>query len=272
MPTRIQNSNKGTFGKVLNIVSSEKYLGAGYLAALSSLRVGAGLSLFCSCDEAINRIQFSPDLIYKSHKNFDFEIVKNIIETENISAVVLGCGISTEDNVVNFTKYLLEFLKTKNIPVVVDADGLNCVSYMDNIILNHNFILTPHPKELSRLIKFGVEEIESNREYFVSYASEKFNATVVLKGHQTLISGSNSRIYENRTGNSVLAKGGSGDVLAGMIGGFLAQKVMPTDACILSVYLHGMAGEIYSVEFNEYSMLPNELMNYIPYAINSLCH
>ncbi len=272
LPKRNENSNKGDFGKVLNIVSSEKYFGAGFLAATAALRTGAGYSIFCTCDKVIEKCKLSPNLIYKSHKNFDINIVKNIIIKENISSVVFGCGIDINKKTIKFTKELLAFLKTTNIPTVIDADGLNCLAQLKDIKLNSNFILTPHPKELSRLINVSVEEIENNREHFIKSAQNKYQAIVILKGHRTLITTKTLTIYENRTGNTALAKGGSGDILSGMLGGFLAQKVSTERASILAVYLHGLAGEIYSGKYSEYSLLPEELLEYTAVAISQLCH
>jgi len=271
LPQRNENSNKGDFGKVLNIVGSNKYIGAGMLTSLASLKVGAGYSIFCSCDEVINKISnYSPDLVYKSHQNFNIEIIKNIITNENISAIVLGCGISTDENVIHFVDEITEFLKETNIPCVIDADGINCLSVLNKIKLNKNFILTPHPKELSRLLNVDVNEIQDKREYYATLAQEKTLATVVLKGHNTLIATNNEKLFKNVTGNSALAKAGTGDVLSGMIGGFLAQKSTTEHASILGVYLHGLASEIYSNEYSEYSLLASDLLNYIPVAIR-LC-
>jgi len=271
LPKRNQNSNKGDFGKVLNIVGSGKYLGAGILASLASLRVGAGYSIFCSCEEIIKSCaNFSPDLVYKSHGDFDIEIVKNIIERENISAIVLGCGISTSEKVISFIDKITDYIKDKNIKCVIDADGLNCISALNKTNLGDNFILTPHPKELSRLMNKEVDEIQEKREYYALLAQEKFNCTVILKGYNTLIATQEKTLYKNVTGNSTLAKAGTGDVLAGMIGGFLAQKSSLRNAGILAVYMHGLAAEIYSNEYSEYSMLASELLNYIPLAIK-LC-
>lgn len=271
LPKRNPVSNKGDFGKVLNIVGSEKYLGAGVLASLSSLKVGVGYSIFCSCDNVIkNCLNFSPDLVYKSHNDFDADLVQNILERENISSVVLGCGISTSEKVIAFVDRITDFIKGKNIKCIIDADGLNCLALLNKTNLGNNFILTPHPKELARLMNVEVDEVLEKREYYAHLAQEKFNANIVLKGHDTLIATTDKILYKNVTGNSALAKAGTGDVLAGMIGGFLAQKCSLQDAGILAVYIHGLAAEIYSNEYSEYSMLASDLLNYIPVAIK-LC-
>jgi len=267
LPKRKENSNKSDFGKVLNITGSNKYLGAGVLSALASLKVGAGYSFLCSQNDAVKCYEkFSPDLIYKTHDNFNADIMISIIEEINPKSIVLGCGISLNENTIVFTDKITDYIKTKNIPAVIDADALNALSVLKKENLGKNFVLTPHPKELSRLIDTDTHEIIKNKEKYIEQAANKFNSTIILKGHNTLICESNN-IYENHTGNNALAKAGSGDVLAGILGGFLAQNLSPKDASILSVYLHGLAAEIYSDKYCEYSLLASELLNYIPDAI-----
>lgn len=272
-PKRQITSNKGDFGKVLNIVGSEEYIGAGILSSIASLKVGAGYSILCSEKNTINFYKnFSPDLIYKSHNNFNHKEIIKLIKNENISAIVLGCGIGKTNKTINFTEKILSFLLDKSIPTIIDADGLNCLSELNIKNLNENFILTPHPKELSKLLKTETKAIQEDREKSILIANKQYHANIILKGHQTLIT-DGIDIYKNLTGNSALAKSGTGDVLAGMLGGFLAYGISPLNASILATHLHGLAGDIYANEFSEYSMLASDLHNYIPKAIKEvLCH
>lgn len=270
MPKRKPNSNKGDYGKVFNITGSRNYTGAGMLSAMAALKVGAGYSILCSDEYSINTYKsISCDLIYKIHDNFNLDTIKGYIEEQKVNSVVFGCGIGIEATTINFTANLIEYLKTTNIPTVIDADGLNCLS-KNPTTLNKNFIITPHPKELSRLLGVETDDIQADREKAIHEAVEKLNCTVILKGYNTLIS-SGEDIYKNKTGTSALSKAGTGDVLAGMIGGFLAQKVAPKDAAILSVYLHGISSQVYTDEFSEYSMLASDLLEYIPLAIKEIC-
>ena len=141
MPKRKDVSNKGDYGKVLNITGSRNYTGAGMLSALAALKVGAGYSILCSDEYSINVSRAtSCDVIYKSHNNFDFNIVKQYIEEQKVDSIVFGCGIGVDDITIDFTHRLIEYLKTTNIPTVIDADGLNCLSKKP-IELNKNFIL-----------------------------------------------------------------------------------------------------------------------------------
>lgn len=264
LPSRKQNSNKGDFGKVLCITGSKKYIGAGMLSAIAALRVGAGYSIFCT-EELLFNEEFSFDLIYKTHDGFNINIIKNILDTENISSIVFGCGIGFDDKVINFTSHFLELLSNYNIKAVIDADGLNCIAHLKKHINNYNIIITPHPKELSRLLNVSVEEIQTNREKYVDIAQKQLGCIVLLKGHNSLIK-TQDEIYVNSTGNNALAKAGTGDVLAGMIGGFLAQKNSCENATIAATYLHGLAADLYKQEYSEYSMLASDLLTTIPLA------
>lgn len=271
MPMRKENSNKGDFGKLFCITGSNEYIGAGLLSALSALKVGAGYSVLCSEKNAIEHYKkISPDLIYKSHENFNFDIIIKLIEQINPNAIVFGCGIGLNDKTIELTEKLINFLKPLNIPTVIDADGLNCLAQLNQTKIGPNFSLTPHPKELSRLIKKELDDILQQRAISVLLAQEKYNCSVILKGHHTLVCTPEQKIYENKTGNSALAKAGTGDVLAGMIGGFLSQNTSVENAQIISVYLHGLAADIYKKDFSEYSMLASDLLQYIPKAIKEI--
>ena len=271
MPKRHKNSNKGDFGKVLCITGSKKYPGAGFLSAVAALRAGAGYSILCSEDDIINNyINMSPDLIFQSHRNFNANFVKQIIEKNKVDSIVIGCGISTADNVVDFMDKFLDFIKEFDIPMVIDADGLNCISILNRTDIKNKTVLTPHPKELSRLIGVCSEYIQADREHFTIFAQEKYNNTILLKGCNTLIGDVDKKIYKNPTGNSALAKAGTGDVLSGMIGGFLAQKVLPVNAAILATYIHGLAADIYAGEYGEYSLIASDLLSYIPLAFKKV--
>ncbi len=271
LPKREKNSHKGAFGKVLNITGSKKYMGAGMLSSLAALRVGAGYSILCSEEDAIkNYSAMSYDLIYQSHKNFNANIIRQIIEKENISSVVLGCGISTDNHVIDFIDKLLDIMNEFDIPFVIDADALNCISLLNRKDINKKCILTPHPKELSRLIGVCPSYIQADREHFAIFAQEKYNTVVALKGFETLIAGADKEIYKNTTGSSTLAKAGTGDVLAGMMGGFLAQNLSLTKAAILAVYMHGLAADLYAEQYSEYSMLASDLLDFIPLAFKKV--
>lgn len=254
LPKRIDNSNKGTYGTVLNVSGSEKYSGAGILSSLSALKSGAGKVVLCSTDNVLNATSVYPDIVLQKRKDMTYE---------GISCIVMGCGLSTSAKSI-FKKVV----KTK-LPLLIDADGLNILSE-SVVLLPEHTILTPHPKEMSRLMKVSVDEVLNSPREILEKCVEKYQATVVLKMHKTMILDRFGSFYENTTGNSALSKAGSGDVLAGMIGGLLAQGMSCFDASKLGVYLHGRCGELASLDMSEYSVLASDLLNYIGKAFLEL--
>lgn len=278
LPKRPEISNKGTFGHCLNIAGSGFYTGAAYFSSIAPLIVGAGRSTLATTEAAITKIaSLSPDIIYlplDSTKD-GFITTKAIKKIEarisEFNVISIGCGLSTNKETVKFFEKLLPILKISNKPVIIDADGLNILSTLENRKLNDNFILTPHPKELSRLMTISTEQILSSPEFWIEKAVEKFNCNFVLKMHETLVlSSKNADLYKNHTGNSALSHGGSGDVLCGMISGFIAQGLSVFDAATLAVYLHGKASELSSADLTEYSAITSDLLKYIPKAIKGL--
>ena len=137
--------------------------------------------------------------------------------------------------------------------------------------LPKKLILTPHPLEASRLLG-GVEvnEILANTEHFAKEITKKYNCVTVLKTHKTVVTAPNGRVYHNTTGNSAMAKAGSGDVLAGMMTAFVAQGMELFDAACLATYLHGLSGELASKDLTEYCVLPSDLIDYLPKAFATL--
>ena len=260
LPIRDENSNKGTFGKILNISGSEYMSGAAYLSSISALKVGAGYVELASDERVLNAVATLASEVVLAPLNKISEI--------DATVLLIGCGLSTSEKAKNIFKKSIE--THPNIPTVIDADGLNILS-QTNLKLNKNVILTPHPKEASRLLGCTLEEILNNMEKSAKKISEKYNCITVLKSHKTLVT-DGKKIYHNTTGNSALAKAGSGDILAGMIAGLLAQKMNSFDAAALGVYLHGLAGDLAKNDLTAYGVLASDTIRYIPYAIkNHLC-
>lgn len=265
LPKRPEDSNKGTFGSVLNIAGSEFYTGAAYFSSIAALKVGCGKNTLASSDEVLKSISaLNPNIILMPLKNLD----KNSIQ--KFKAISIGCGLSMKKEAFRLFKKVTKMLKGKYIPLVIDADGLNILSKLQNISLPQNTILTPHPKEMSGLLDVNVETILARPDFYVRECSKKYNCITVLKIYKTLIADNSGNFYENNTGNSALAHGGSGDVLCGMITGFIAQGLKPFEASCLAVYLHGLTGELASKDLTEYSVLASDLLDYIPNAIKSI--
>jgi len=257
MPERPKNSNKGTFGKVLNIAGSDYMRGAGYLSSISALKIGAGYVEILSDEKVLDTVSnLAPEIVLVP--------ISKLEETINEATVIsIGCGLSTSTEAVMLFKKVLKL--RKNQPIIIDADGLNILSKMEFDFCK-NAILTPHPKEASRLLGCSLDEVLNNIKQSALKITEKYNCITVLKTHQTVIT-DGEKFYENKTGNSALAKAGSGDVLCGMITGLVAQGADLFDASVLGVYLHGLTGEFASKDLTEYSVLASDLVNNIPKAI-----
>lgn len=277
LPIRYSNSNKGTYGSVLNIAGSANYPGAALLSSVSALKAGAGLVCLASEGGTIAAAASNtPDITFLQIADADKRTVskdsiKFLKDISRYKAVSLGCGMSIEKPAVDFVlKFLNKNIKSDK-PFIIDADAINALGTASSMPIPANAVVTPHPLELSRLMDMDVEEIQSDRLRAACMAADYLGCIVVLKGKETVIAAPmEADAYINPTGNSALAKGGSGDVLTGMITGFAAQGLKLIEACILAVYLHGRAGELASNVLSEYSVLASNLINYIPAAIKDL--
>ncbi len=261
LPIREQNSHKGTFGKVLNIAGSENYTGAAYLSSLAALRVGCGYVTLASSPKVVSAVSaLTPDIVY-----LPLSELKNNLG--NYSVVSIGCGLSVQTATAIMFKSVINELASLNIPVVIDASGLTLLSKIKGITLPEKLVITPHPAEASRLLKVEVEKILNKPDFYVKKLAKTYNCVAVLKGHNTRVVSVDGEVYVNNTGNSALAKAGSGDVLCGMITGFIAQGVELFEAAKLAVFLHGKTGELAANALTEYSVLASDLLNFIPKAI-----
>jgi NAD(P)H-hydrate epimerase len=160
----------------------------------------------------------------------------------HLSAVALGPGLGTHEETGELVRQLARQL---SLPMVIDADGVNALAsdplWLKNVAAPR--ILTPHPGEMARLTGISVKEIQADRLRAAREAAARYGAIVVLKGAQTVVADPEGRVSLNPTGNPALASGGTGDVLTGLMGGFLTQRMAPWDAARLGVYLHGLAAD-----------------------------
>lgn len=236
------------------------------LSQASVITVGSGLSIAQSTDQ----LGIVPSHNPLDNNLLDSSLLDNINHHNNPLT-----GLTIPDGNCEFFYALLTEIQTNNNPVIFDADALNFMSHLINqqtpltptaITLPKNSIVTPHPKELSRLLNVDVGSIQAQRVHFASLAAKQLHTIVVLKGKHTVISDGNT-VFINPTGNSALAKAGTGDVLTGMIAGFCAQGVSSINAACLGVYLHGLAGDIAAEDLSQYGVLASDLLDYIPKAI-----
>lgn len=261
-PKRSEHASKGDFGKTMLVCGSKKYPGAALLASKAAASIGSGLTALASKTEVLNKITaVMPEV---THVEFN---AGNILEESlRASVMVIGPGLGVEEEVKN----LVETLITKvNIPIVLDADGINAIATENEILkkAKKDLIITPHPKEFARLLRISVDEVLNNKVELAKNIAKELNCTVVLKGPGTIIATKDERIYISPFSNAALAKGGTGDVLAGFIGGLIAQGLEPTIASCVGVYIHGKTGELISKDKTVFSLLPQDLITYLPSAI-----
>ena len=252
------DSHKGTHGHALLIAGSSDKMGAAIIASKACLRSGVGLLTVAFSPENKNILFNSiPEAMYAN------SVVMN--DLSPYQAIGIGPGIGVDEISL---QYIYELYENK-LPVVFDADALNLIAKykIDWKNFNFPFILTPHPKEFDRL--FGEHDSESVRRSTAIQKSKELNCVIVLKGHKTFIT-DGIQNFENTTGNSGLAKGGSGDALTGMITSFLAQGYTTLEAAKIGVYLHGLAADITLQTQSEESMLITDVIENIGLAFKSL--
>ncbi len=259
LPKRPENSHKGTFGKLLALCGSENMTGAATLSLLGALRCGVGLACLAAEKAVTDSVKVrlaEPIYLPLSDTADDSETLSKY--AESCSAVLIGCGLGKSDRA---RERAYSLIRNCECPILLDADGINLVSENIDILSEAKKIpiLTPHPLEFSRLCGKSVDHIQKHRIEAASEFAHKYRCVLLLKGASTVICDENGSAFLNTTGCSALAKGGSGDVLSGMIAAFLAEGVLPLDAALLGAYLHGKAGEELAKEYSEFGVLPSEL-------------
>lgn len=275
LPERKPHHNKGDFGHVLVIGGSLGMAGSVCMTAQSALRSGAGLVTVAVPDVVAEIVSVKlTECMVLPLKSENGQISSDCLKTianflPKITTIVVGMGGGVCAGLISVLEFLLEKFDGT---LIVDADGLNILAKRDYLLSKSrkcDLILTPHPKEMSRLLRTTVEEVQDNREEVLKCFSEKHDLCLVLKGQNTLVS-YNDKHFVNPTGNVGMAKGGSGDVLAGMIAGFSAQGANPLYASCLGAYLHGLAGDIAVLEKTVYSLIATDIIFYIPNAIKKI--
>ena len=262
--------HKGDGGHLFVLAGSQGKTGAASLASMAALRVGAGLvtlgipdSLNPIMEEKLTEVMTCP-LTETKEKTVNlqaFSAIKKALKGKR--ALALGPGISTHPEV---KKLVLKLVEEVDIPIVLDADALNCVA--DNIEIFKNrkspVILTPHPGEMARLTKTSSSKVQEDRLEMARSFAVKHSVTLILKGSRTLIADPKGHIYVNPTGNPGMASGGTGDVLTGMIGGLLCQGYSPLDSATIGVYLHGLAGDRVAEKNGMVGLIASDLLEELP--------
>ena len=273
LPEREVNSSKGSFGKVLLITGSKQYSGAGILTLEAALRGGAGyVTQIADSDEIGEYVSRFPEALYARNLLTDgtFDINGITALSMKNSATVIGSGSLESKELSDLTEALI---RSEGSPLVIDASAINALAkYSGREALKsakRRIILTPHPLELSRLLGLSVEYIQNNRISVARSFSKEYGVILVLKGASTITT-DGEVLYINSTGSSALAKAGSGDVLAGLLGSILAYHTDPVVATALAVYLHGKAGDTLADSLSKFGVIPSDLPKEIAKAIREI--
>ena len=267
-PKRKKNSHKGSYGKVFMIAGSKGMSGAAYLSAKAAYAVGAGLVQIYTHEE--NRVilqQLLPEAIITTYDTFDSEQLEKLIQWADL--IGIGCGLGKSDTAERVMQYTLE---RALVPCVVDADGINILSKHMEWIEETNalIVLTPHMKEMSRMLQCSVKELIEQRMEKLHAFVERYKVVCVLKDARTLVAKEHQNTYLNLSGNAAMAKAGSGDVLAGVIVGILAQQCEPYTSACLGVFLHGLAGDMARDKKGAYSVLASDLVAEISSVLKNI--
>ena len=275
LPYRPDNSHKGTFGRVSLIVGSSKYIGAAVLSSLAAMRCGVGLTQVITTSNVAKTIatKIPEAILLPVEPCSDGTISEKSADTllnecEKSSCVLIGCGLGNTHNTAELTKKIVE--KTKGI-LIIDADGINSICPNIDILKNTKarVILTPHPAELSRLIGKGLKDTLGDRISETVRFCDEYGVTVISKSRESFVYDGKSA-YVISTGNSALSKGGSGDMLAGMIASLAAQGVKPIDAAALGAYILGLCAEELSDSFSKRSILPTDILGSMPGVLSKI--
>lgn len=229
------------------------------LCAGAALRCGAGL-VDAALPAGIYPIVAArlPEPVYTVYQE-DFSPVLQALK--KATACVFGCGFSTKH-----LEWVRQLLSQVQVPLVLDADALSCIAEDVSVLdtLSVPAVLTPHPGEMARLLDCTVQQVQADRAGTAARFAKQHGVVLVLKGAGTLVAAPDGSILQNPTGNPGMARGGSGDLLAGMLGAFLAQKADPFVAACAAVYLHGLAGDRCAARLSQQAMLPHDLLDELP--------
>jgi NAD(P)H-hydrate epimerase len=276
LPRRAPDAHKGSCGTVLVLSGSIGMTGAAALTALSALKAGAGM-VYLGIPESLNDIMESkltevitkplPETRTRTLSVAGFDKIRNLMAKADVLAI--GPGLSAHPETAELVGLVLS---QATMPGVIDADALNAAAAKPETLydIKTSLILTPHYGEMSRLLRRDISIVKSDPMAAVQEAAQKFCQTVVLKGAPSVIAQPKGPLWINATGNAGMATAGSGDVLAGILAGLLAQGLKTWEAARLGVYLHGLAGDLAAEDKTQYAMLAGDILENIPRAFSRL--
>jgi NAD(P)H-hydrate epimerase len=276
MRKRSPDTHKGNYGQCLIIAGSEGKTGAAYMTAQAALRIGAGL-VTLALPRSLNHLMevklteaMTLPLPETEERTISIEAWPKIEKfLPHVNTVAIGPGLSLHPETGELVRRII---KEVDLPLVIDADAINLLTGGLDLIneSGHFPVLTPHPGEMARLIDCSVPEVLERRPGIVKKEAVRGKCYLVLKGHQTLMANPEGDLFLNSTGNPGMASGGMGDVLTGMIAGFMAQGYTREEAMLLSVYLHGLAGNLAVKVKGEEGLIATDLFDVLPNALETL--
>ncbi len=268
LPVRKPDANKGDFGRLLCITGSRRMPGAAALSAMGALRAGVGLLTVATAAENVPIL--ASHMLEAMYLPLQTDVDGFLLDVPNrelllphmerADAILLGCGLGLTEQTRTLVRFVLQHA---TCPVILDADGLNAVASCIDIGQNAGTdrILTPHPGEMARILHTTPAAIQADREACLNDFCKRYPQIVLaLKGAGTLI-GQGTRVVKNETGNPGMSRGGSGDVLAGILAALVAQKLSAFDAACAAVYIHGAAGDLAAQHCSMQAMLPSDLIH-----------
>ena len=269
LPFRPADGHKGTFGKVVSVAGSESYIGAAGLSAMAAMRTGVGLFELCTAKSVVNSLSAGMyECTYSAMKTDKdgFMVAENaetiLKKCEKASSLLIGCGLG---HTAETEKLVAELIEKAEIPIVLDADGINSLCPNIDVLLKKKstVILTPHPAELARLCGVTVGEVMSDRLGFAYRLSEKYGVTVLAKSADTFaVDG--GKVYLCTEGTTALAKGGSGDMLAGIVSSYVAQGCDALDAAALGSFTLGSTALLAGYKRSERGIIARDVIDALP--------
>lgn len=276
LPPRRRTAHKGDFGQVLVIAGSVGMTGAACLCAEGALRVGAGL-VRVGCPDSLNDIlemklteAMTFPLPETYERTLDTRALALILElSEQASVVAIGPGLSRHPDTELLVQRLVGRMEK---PMVLDADALNALAEAPTLLESDHapMVLTPHPRELERLLDLPAREVQSNRAHYAELAANRFRSVIILKGAYTLVAEPGRPLAINPTGNPGMATGGTGDVLTGAVAGLIGQGLLPFEAACAGAYLHGLAGDLAAARLGEASVVAGDVAAMLPEALRQV--
>ena len=278
LPTQLlrrkADSHKGNYGSILILAGSSKFSGAALLCAESTLRAGAG-AITIGIPASINPVLIKnktkevmtlplPQTRAQTLSLAAYSKIKPFLK--NTDVLIIGPGLGQDKSTYALVR---KIVKESSLPMVIDADALNALQHHLGILRQHKgkVILTPHAKEMASLFGIDINFIKKNRKLVAKKYAKHYNSIIILKGHKSIVTDGDRKFYINKTGNPGMATAGSGDVLSGIVGAFLAQELDAFSAAKYATHIHGLAGDIAAIDKTQMGLIASDIISRIPDAL-----